>query len=74
MEALIPRRHPVSEAVSRLRAQKAFSTDPDYIERMVREEEARVSADRLTAQRHLLDFLRFRSSHPFSSSIAEPGS
>ena len=30
----------MNEAPRRLRAQKAFSTDPDYLERMARAEEA----------------------------------
>lgn len=31
----------MSEVARRLRAQKAYSTDPDYLERLARDEEAR---------------------------------
>ena len=31
----------MNDTARRLRAQKAYSTDPDYLERMAREEEAR---------------------------------
>jgi hypothetical protein len=31
----------MNDAARRLRAQKAYSTDPDYLERMAREEETR---------------------------------
>jgi len=31
----------MSDTARRLRAQKAYSTDPDYLERMAREEETR---------------------------------
>ncbi|HSI01943.1 MAG TPA: hypothetical protein VLA02_15155 [Reyranella sp.] len=31
----------MNDAARRLRAQKAFSTDPDYLERLARAEEAR---------------------------------
>ena len=31
----------MNDAARRLRAQKAYSTDPDYLERMARAEEAR---------------------------------
>ena len=34
-------RHAMSKAAARLRAQKAYSTDPEYLERMAVEEEAR---------------------------------
>jgi hypothetical protein len=36
--------HPtMNDAARRLRAQKAYSTDPTYLERMARREEARVA-------------------------------
>jgi hypothetical protein len=34
-------RYAMNDTARRLRAQKAYSTDPDYLERMAREEEAR---------------------------------
>ena len=35
----------MTDAVRRLRAQKIYSTDPEYLERMARREEARTASD-----------------------------
>jgi hypothetical protein len=55
----------MNDTARRLRAQKAHSTDPDYLERLAREEEARGSSPSTvpTLKRALLNL---ESGHPRS--------